>query len=266
MFFQTFTPSPIFLQLGPVALHWYGLLVALGVLVGYFVAYKLWQRSGREVKRFEQLVLWIVLAGFVGARLVDVFLFEWDYFKDNLILIPQIWQGGLAIHGGLLGGFLVLWWYAKKRKDSLWQMLDIFTPAVVLGQAVGRWGNYFNQELFGAPTTLPWGIYIEPVYRPAVYIASEFFHPVFLYESLVLFAIFFLLRWLAKDKIKSGTIFLVYLSAASLVRLTLEFIRVDEQLLIWRLRSGLLLSLTLLFVSLVLLTKLYFKKKPSPIH
>ncbi|MFH1112183.1 MAG: prolipoprotein diacylglyceryl transferase [Patescibacteria group bacterium] len=252
-FLQTFSPSPILFQLGPLALHWYGLLVALGILAGYLIAYKLWLKSGRQAKNLEQISLWLIIVGFIGARLFDVFIFEWELFKHQLDLVWQIWQGGLAIHGALFGGLIVILWYAKKHHDSLWQILDIFAPSLALGQAIGRWGNYFNQELFGLPTNLPWGIYILPENRPDQYILSEYFHPVFLYESLVLLIIFWVLLKIYKKAYQPGTVFLIYLLLAGITRFILEFIRLDDQLIIFGLRSGMAIALMTLVISVALL-------------
>ncbi len=266
MFFsQTFIPSPVIFNLGPITIHWYGLLLALGILAGFLVAYKLWLKSERQPKNFEWLCFGLVVFGFIGARLLDVFLFEWELFKDNLVLILQIWQGGLAIHGALLAGLVVLWWYAKKHQDSLWQLLDIFAPSLALGQAIGRWGNYFNQELFGFPTNLPWGIFIQPEFRPVEYILAEQFHPVFLYEFLALLVIFIILWQMIKKPYLSGTVFLLYLLLASLVRFVLEFIRVDEQLLIWGMRAGLLISILLIIIASFYLIKRKLAKINPPI-
>lgn len=261
-FLQSFSPAPVLIELGPITIYWYGLFFALGVVAGYLVARRLWLKSGRLAQRFDSLVLWVIIFGIIGARLVDVFLFEWGYFKDNLTDIYKIWQGGLAIHGGLLGGFIALWWYVKKNQDKLWVALDIMAPAVALGQAIGRWGNYFNQEIFGTPTNFPWGIFIAPANRPAEYLSFEFFHPTFLYESVGLLVIFYCLFRLYQKKTWSGQIFAYYLLVTGLLRLALEFIRVDEQLFFWGLRSGLIISGILIIIgALVLVRQLIDKNK-----
>jgi len=260
-FLQSFSPTPVLLELGPITIYWYGLFFVLGVLVGYLIARHFWLKSGRPAQPFDTLFLWLVIFGLLGARLVDVFIFELDYFKNNLGDIYKIWQGGLSIHGGLLGGFMVLCWWAKKHQDKLLGLLDIFAPAVVLGQAIGRWGNYFNQEIFGQPTNLPWGIFIDPTNRPVEYLSSEFFHPVFLYESIGLLILFGVLFKLYQKKKFDGQITIGYLLLASLLRLALEFIRVDEQLMFSGLRSGTILSLLMAVVGGLLLFKL---RKVSP--
>ncbi len=255
MFWQTYEPTPVLLNIGPFNIHWYGLLVVLALITGYIIFERLWHRSGRSLIQLDMLVLILVIAGLLGARLLDVFLFEWPIFKMDPNLWWQVWNGGLSIHGGLLGGLLAVWWYIKKYKDQLWPILDMLAPAVAIGQAIGRWGNYFNQELFGLPTTLPWGIYIAPEFRPTQYILTEQFHPVFLYESLALVVIFIILWQMIKKPHIAGAICLSYLILASLVRFVLEFIRVDEQLLILGVRSGMFIAGLLLLLSLWFLTR-----------
>ncbi|MFA4936946.1 MAG: prolipoprotein diacylglyceryl transferase [Patescibacteria group bacterium] len=260
-FWQIFSPSAILVDWGIIKIHWYGLLVVLGIIAGYLVAYGLWKASGREPKKFESLVWWLVIFGLIGARVVDVFIFEWDFFKDNWWSILWVWQGGLAIHGALLAGVLVIWRYVKKYQDNLWQLLDIFAPAVVLGQAIGRWGNYFNQELFGLPTKLPWGIYIKSEFRPTEYILTEQFHPVFLYESLALFVVFWILLKIYKKTYQPGTVFLIYLLLAGITRFILEFIRLDEQVLVLGVRSGMLIASIIMLISIILLLQRFYLNK-----
>lgn len=256
MFFQTFSPSPIFLQFGPLIIRWYGLFFAVAIIVGYLVSRRLWKNNGRGGQEFDQLVFWLIIFGIIGARLLDVLVFELDYFKDHLFDIGKIWQGGLSIQGGLIFGFLVLVYYARKFKDQLGGLLDIFAPAVAIGQAIGRWGNYFNQELFGRPSDLPWGIYIAPSYRPEVFLLNNYFHPVFLYESLGLILTFWLLWKLYKKNYQAGVVFLVYLMMSSILRWSLEFIRIDEQLILFGLRSGMVIALMLVLVSIIGLAKI----------
>src|SRR6266481_6355936 len=150
------SPGAIALHVGPIAIRWYGVLMA------------------------SELAL---LGGLVGARLYYV-LFNLDYYGQFPGKIFALWEGGLAIHGGVIGGILVGGGYAWRRGLPVRQYLDIAAPSLALGQAIGRWGNFFNEEAFGRPTDLPWKLFISPVHRPLQYAQSEYFHPTFLYESL----------------------------------------------------------------------------------
>jgi phosphatidylglycerol---prolipoprotein diacylglyceryl transferase len=246
--FHSYLPQATLFSIGSFQFHWYGLMLALGVLVGYGLARIIWRRRAWPLAYLDELVIWLVIAGLVGARLLDVFVYEWWYFKAHLVEIFYIWQGGLAWHGGLLAALPVLWWFVKKYKMAIWDVLDSLAPALAVGQAIGRWGNYFNQELFGLPTTLPWGIPIAVANRPAAYVNYTYFHPTFLYESIGLALIAWLLWSMVKKRFWSGQVFAVYLLLAGLLRLALEFIRLDEQDIYLGLRAGIWIALVTILV------------------
>ncbi len=191
-FLHTFHPQPILISFGPINIHWYGLLVVLGILAAIFTALKLAGYYNIKKEVIIDLSFYLVIFGIIGARLYDVLL-ELPYYLNHPLDIFKIWQGGLAIHGAIIAGIAVIWLFAKKRQLNFWLLAAIITPGLALAQAIGRWGNYFNQELFGAPTGLPWGIPIDLINRPIKYIGYEFFHPTFLYESIGNFVIFFIL-------------------------------------------------------------------------
>lgn len=259
-FWQSFIPSPILFDFGFLTIRWYGFFFAASFVAGYFVGLKLWQKSGGQIKDFDKLFFWTLVWGIVGARVLDVFIFEWEYFRNNLVDLFKIWEGGMSIHGGLIAGAIILWYFSKKFSVKYLILLDILAPAVAIGQAIGRWGNYFNQELFGKPTDLPWGIYIESARRPVEYVQAELFQPVFLYESLALVIIFFVLWWLYKKNKPAGYVVGSYLLLASVLRFSLEFIRVDQQLLIYGVRSGLVIATVFFAVGGYLLFKI---KQPT---
>lgn len=254
LFLHTYNPQPIVANLGPLTIHWYGLFLALAALAGYLV----FRRSGRAYRinlpDLENLFFWTVLFGFIGARLYHV-LNEWDFYAAHPQDIVRIWNGGLAIHGALIAGGVVFMLYSRKRKLSFWLLADIVAPALVLGQAIGRWGNYFNQELFGRPTNLPWGIPIETINRPLDYIGSTYFHPTFLYESLGSLLLFLLLLFLHRKRLQNqknadfkktaGIIFLTYLIADSLIRFGTELLRVDRVPQVFDVRLPLLVSIAI---------------------
>ncbi len=241
-FFHSYVPSPTIVSWGDFSLHWYGLLFAASVALGYLVARRTWLEKGWPLPHLEQLVSWLVLAGLVGARLVDVFLYEWWYFRDHLGDILRLWEGGLAFHGGLAAAFLMLMTWAKKRGYSWLTLGDVLAPALALAQALGRWGNYFNQELFGVPTNLPWGIPIVRAFRPVAQATSTHFHPVFLYEFMGLLVIAAVL-WRSKSLAKApGRLFAAYLISTGVLRFILEFIRIDAQLEVAGVRIGSLVA------------------------
>ncbi|MDP3986298.1 MAG: prolipoprotein diacylglyceryl transferase [Candidatus Veblenbacteria bacterium] len=242
-------PDAVLFSLGPFAIRWYGLLLVLGVAAGYALTRRRWRELGWPVAQLEGLVVWLVVAGLLGARLVDVFAYEWWYFRDHLGEIFYLWRGGLAWHGGLVGGAVALVWWARRHRWSLFELLDSLAPGLAVGQAVGRWGNYFNQELFGLPTSLPWGIPIAGAYRPQAYLDAVYFHPVFLYEFLALVLLAGAL-WRWRAKLVAGRLFALYLILSGILRFALEFLRVDEQTLIWGARTGFIVALLAIAVGL----------------
>lgn len=237
MWLHFWHPQSIFLTLGGLTIHWYGVTLALGALAGLLLLRRLGSaRLAGEASRqrgfrdndLGDLFLWALVGGFVGGRLYHV-LNELGYYVAHPAQIFMVWQGGLGIHGALLSGLTVLILFARRRRLDTWKLLDVVTPAVALGQVIGRWGNYFNQELFGRPTSLPWGIPIDPALRPSQYAMAEFFHPTFLYESLGNLVILFLLLWIGRHKQwPTGTVALAYFIFYALLRILTESLRVDQ--------------------------------------
>lgn len=269
MFLHTFTPQPILATIGPLTIHWYGLFLSVGALAAFFVFRWLGRRHGFKVAELETLFFLTVVAGIIGARLYHV-TNEWSVYAAQPKEIISIWNGGLAIHGALLAGLIVMLLYARRKKLSFWKLADCAVPAVALGQAIGRWGNYFNQELFGQPTNLPWGIPIEPLNRPIQYIDSTFFQPTFLYESLGSLAVFTLLIIMHRRMLRSqsgstlhhvGVVTLFYFVLESLVRIGTESLRIDKVPLLMGVRLPLLVSIGIaLAASLFLLYRTKFSK------
>ena len=181
---MAFIPSPStnVIKVGPVPLHVYGFMIALGVVAAVWLCRRRWASWGNDPDFVTDLAYWAVPGGLIGARLYHVVTDFNRLYVHNLSGIPKIWDGGLGIPGGIIGGVGVGWWYARRRKQSVVDLLDMVAPALPLAQAIGRFGNYFNQELFGRPTTLPWGLRIDPAHRPSAYVGFATFHPTFLYE------------------------------------------------------------------------------------
>lgn len=178
------SPGDASIEIGPLELRAYGLMIALGVVAAVWLFGRRLEQNGiADRDEASAIALWAVPAGVIGARLYHVAT-EWDRFSDDLGRIPQIWKGGLGVPGGILLGVVVGVWVAKRRGLDVPAVVWAAVPALPLAQAIGRWGNWFNQELFGRPTDLPWALEIAPEHRPDGYEQFATFHPTFLYESL----------------------------------------------------------------------------------
>lgn len=210
----------------------YGVVLGLGLIASYLITKNFWKKNKLEVDLLDALYLYTVLFTVLGARLYHVFD-KFTFYMQNPQMIFAIWEGGLGIYGGLLGGFIgVNIFYLRNKnkiKISLLKLLDLIIPGVALAQAVGRWGNFFNQEVFGGPTNLPWGWFIPLEKRPLFWQNYAFFHPTFLYESVWMLVGFLLLLKLAKSDVnKSGGMLSgVYLIWYGVGRFFLEFLRFD---------------------------------------
>lgn len=238
-------------------LHWYGLCLAVSAVCGIAILEYLGRKYKLESSRLFDLGLITLISGFIGARLYHV-LNEWTYYSAHPNEIAKVWNGGLALHGGILFGLIALIVMAHRWKMNPWLIADITVPALALGQAIGRWGNYFNQELFGKPTLLPWGIPIDILNRPPQYTMSGYFHPTFLYESLGLLLIIAGLLFLHRRQWKRppekfGFIALVYVVSYSVLRMATEFLRLDRTPIIGGVRLPILMSGVFIFVALAVL-------------
>jgi phosphatidylglycerol:prolipoprotein diacylglycerol transferase len=245
------SPGPFVLQIGPLSIRWYGLLFATGVLLGTWLAQREAIRRGEDPDQLLNVIVYGVMAGLIGARLYYV-LFNWGYYGSRPLKILAVWEGGLAIHGGLLAGGLTAVVYSIRKKLPVLTYLDIMAPSAPLGQAIGRWGNFFNQEAFGTPTDLPWKLYIEPYHRPPDLATFEYFHPTFLYESLWNFLVFVILYFLLRRRLQRmpGALLLCYIALYSVGRFFVEGLRIDS-LMLGPLRAAQAMSLVLITLSLI---------------
>jgi len=265
---QFTSPGPMLLDWGIFSIRWYGFLIASAVLIGVTLAQWLASRRGVNPDLLSDLALWLVIAAIPSARLYYV-AFQWQEYAQHPDQIIAIWKGGIAIHGAILGGLVASLLFARLRHVSFWQLADLVAPPLILGQAIGRWGNFFNSEAFGRPTDLPWKLYIPFKLRPAGYEGFEYFHPTFLYESLWNVMVFSLLIALffwglkAPSRLKVGTLFLVYLVAYSCGRLWIEGLRTDS-LMLGPLRIAQVVSLTQIAIGLFGLIWLYLLDRPLP--
>jgi len=266
--FQFTSPGPILIELGPIAIRWYGLLIASAVLIGVTLSQYLAKRRNVDPELLGDLAIWLVIGAIPCARLYYV-AFQWENYADNPASAIAIWKGGIAIHGAIIGGAIAALIFAKINKISFWQLADLVAPSLILGQAIGRWGNFFNSEAFGAPTDLPWKLYIPLQNRPPGLREYEYFHPTFLYESLWNLLVFGLLMTLffrglkGKPNLKLGTIFLVYLAAYSAGRIWIEALRTDS-LMLGPLRIAQLVSLGGIILGVAGLSWLYLFNRPLP--
>lgn len=213
--------------LGTLAIHWYGILIALAVISAIGIAIIETKRRGQSINHIFNLALIVIPLGTIGARLYHV-IDLWEFYSQNPALI--FGGQGLGIFGAVIGGAIGLIIYTKWRKLGTLQWLDITAPGLILAQAIGRWGNFFNQELYGYPTDLPWAIYIDPNHRLLGYESFSHFHPLFLYESLwnlLGFSILMILGRKLKNRLVDGEIFFLYAVYYSLGRFILEGFKID---------------------------------------
>lgn len=278
--------NPILFQFGPFVVRWYGLFIVAGAWLAAYIASIEGRRKGENPDHAWNLLIWCLIFGIIGARLYHIFStpagasrgFHY-YFVEHpfttlklfgaALPFPSallIWEGGIGIFGAIIGGILAVITYTRRHKISAWRWLDILAPGMILAQAIGRWGNYFNQELYGPPTALPWGILINNVNQRippyddlTVYPLDTTFHPVFLYESLWNLAGFLLLLWVARkyaNKLLDGDIFSLYLVWYSTGRLIIESLRPDA----WTLSGIPTAQIVSLILILIALGLMYYRR------
>jgi prolipoprotein diacylglyceryl transferase len=222
------SPSSGTLDLGPLSLNAYGLMIALGVVAAIWLTGRRFEQKGIGTREDATAIgLWAVAAGVVGARLYHV-ITDWERFEGNYDDIPKIWEGGLGIPGGMLAGVLVGIYVARRRGIASSDALAAAAPALPLAQAIGRWGNWFNQELYGRPTDLPWALEIDDEHLLPGYPSGTTFHPTFLYESLWNFGLCGLLLWIDRRyRPTGGQLIAVYAAGYGLGRFWIEGLRID---------------------------------------
>ncbi|MGQ0831365.1 MAG: prolipoprotein diacylglyceryl transferase [Microthrixaceae bacterium] len=223
------SPADNAISLGPLQLRAYGLAIAAGVMVAVVVAQRRWSRRGGDPADISRLATWSVLAGLVGARAYHV-LTDYQRFEGRWLHAVAVWEGGLGIPGGLLAGVVTGVVLARRAGLPAARLLDVVAPAIPLAQAIGRLGNWFNQELFGRPTTLPWGLRIDPSHRPSGYEQLATFHPTFLYEAVWnLLLAGALIAWeRRRPDARPGRLFALYVGGYALGRLWVEALRIDD--------------------------------------
>lgn len=244
--------NPVAFTIFGVDIMWYGVLISTGVLLGVVFALRECKRIGFKEDNLLDFLLYAIPAAIIGARAYYV-IFSWDFYSKNPDQIINIRNGGLAIHGALIAGVIVGVLFCKKRKIKVLELLDIVMPSVALGQAIGRWGNFINQEAHGGPTDLPWGIIVN----------GQKVHPTFLYESIIDFCIFLFLIWFRKNKkITDGQVLGLYLILYSAGRFFVEGLRTDS-LMFLGMRVAQLISLGSILLGVLLLVYLNKRKNNS---
>lgn len=227
-----FIPSPSisYFQVGPLTIHIYALCLITGIVAAWMIGVRRWRARGGRSESFETVLLWAIPIGIVGARFYHVMTHLGDYFAPgiNPWTAFAIWQGGIAIYGAVGFGALAAWIASRRQKIAFAALADSLAPAIAVGQALGRWGNWFNQELYGWPTSVPWALQIDPAHRVPGYEQYATFHPTFLYESLWDLATAGLLLWADRRfRLGRGKVFALYIALYGFGRTFTESIRLD---------------------------------------
>ncbi|MBE9532269.1 MAG: prolipoprotein diacylglyceryl transferase [Proteobacteria bacterium] len=258
---------PVLFKYGFIEIRFYGLMYVLAIIIGSYLLKSEVRRKGISLSDDEvtSFLMWVVISGVIGARLYYV-LFKLDYFLPAPAEIVAIWHGGLAIHGGIIGGIVGGWVYLKRRDISFWKAADASAPVLILGQSLGRFGNFMNGDAYGTPTLMPWGV-VFPFSSPA---GMEFpgiaIHPAMLYEMAFNFAIFLFLWFkVRKCETKDGFLFALYIVLYSLGRFFVEIFRGDS-LMFGPLKTAQLVSVVAACVALYLIWKLRLSKRPERIY
>ncbi|MGN4239994.1 prolipoprotein diacylglyceryl transferase [Staphylococcus equorum] len=245
--------NPIALELGPISVRWYGIIIAVGILLGYFIAQEGVKRIGFDTDTLVDIIFWSAIFGFIMARLYFV-VFQWPYYIQNPIEIPMIWHGGIAIHGGLIGGFVTGIIICKQKNINPFQIGDVIAPSMILGQGIGRWGNFMNHEAHGGPVSRTFleNLHIPDFIINNMYINGKYYQPTFLYESIwdiLGFVILILLR----KHLRIGDTFCLYLIWYSIGRFFVEGMRKDSLMLTSDIRVAQLMSIILIIVGIVIM-------------
>ena len=245
--------SRVALNLGGFHIHWYGIIIGIGVVLGLFLAIKESERRGLHKDLFVDLILFALPIALIFARIYYV-VFEWSYYSQHPSEIIKIWNGGIAIHGALIGSVLTAIVFARVKKISFWKIADIAAPSLLLGQAIGRWGNFVNQEAHGGEVSR---LFLENLQLPSfiidqMYINGTYYHPTFLYESLWNLIGIGLLLLLRKVNVRHGEIFISYIIWYSIGRFFIEGLRTDSLMLTETLRMAQVISLALIVLGVSL--------------
>lgn len=254
--------DPVAFNLGPLSVRWYGIIIAVGILLGYFVAQRALVKAGLHKDTLVDIIFYSALFGFIAARIYFV-IFQWPYYAENPGEIIKIWHGGIAIHGGLIGSFIAGVIVCKVKNLNPFQIGDIVAPSIILAQGIGRWGNFMNHEAHGGPVSRA---FLEQLHLPNfiienMYINGQYYHPTFLYESIWDVAGFIILVNIRKH-LKLGETFFLYLTWYSIGRFFIEGLRTDSLMLTSNIRVAQLVSILLILISISLIVYRRIKYNP----
>jgi phosphatidylglycerol:prolipoprotein diacylglycerol transferase len=234
---------PTGFHVGPLFIRFYGIILMSGALAAAWLASREAQRRGQNTEVVWDGLIWVLVGGILGARIWHILTPPQSMIEQGITTAWYLshpldaiatWNGGLGIPGAVIGGALAMYWYSRRHHINFLLWADIVAPGLALGQAIGRWGNLINQELYGSPTNLPWAVHIDPQYRLPGYQDVETYHPLFLYESVWNLLNMAVLLWLGRryeDRLKNGDLFLIYLIIYPLGRFLLEFLRLDPTMI-----------------------------------
>ncbi len=251
--------NPVAFQIGPFSIRWYGIIIDTAFILGSVLAYCHARKSRLNTDHLLNMIILIIPSAMIGARLYYV-IFNWSSYASNPLEALAIWHGGLAIHGGLLGGVIAGYLYIRKHKLDFWKFADVVAPSIIMGQCIGRWGNFINQEAFGSPVSIDYISRFPEFIQKQMYIGNQYYHPAFLYESLWDFLVFLILIIVFRRKHFDGQIMLLYLILYSTGRFFIESLRMDS-LMLGPFKLAQLISLVLIAVSVYF----YFKFKAGMI-
>lgn len=253
--------NPVIINLGIIEIRWYSVLILLGFILGYYLVINKCKQENIDKTLISNLCFYLIIVSILGARIYYC-IFEWKYYINNPIDIIKIWEGGLAIHGGVIAGIIFIYFYTKKKKLGFLKLLDIFAPSLVLGQAIGRWGNFFNGEAYGPITSFEnlKNLHIPKFIIDGMYIGGNYHVPTFFYESigcLIVFIILIILR--NKKSTKIGIITSIYFILYGLVRFFIEGLRTDS-LMLFNIKVAQLISIIMILIGIYIIIKSLKKK------
>ena len=253
----------VFISIGNINIYWYSVLIIIGIIIGYILVKKEAKRQNIDNKFLENLIFYMVIIGIIGARLYYV-IFNYQNF-DSLLSIFAIYEGGLAIYGGIIAAIIFIYFYSKKYKQNFLQLLDLFAPSLILAQAIGRWGNFFNHEAYGGIVSYEFltDLHLPNFIIENMYINGNYHHPTFLYESifcLIGFIIMMVFRY--KKNTKIGTLTITYLIYYGIIRFFIEGLRTDS-LYFLGFRISQIVSIIFILIGILILVKrrITWKKK-----